>query len=233
MHKSIKCMKAKLLFFLAILLFPVSGCVKSMPIEENDSSLTESMHNYFKVDYVYEIKGEHFQAKLLSLAKVYYEDTIIYKYSFVVAPLLDEKMDIYSFTLSLNDEAKNYYQQCGFTKYDMYMIKMFEKGDIPKASGKQDMHAYRFEVLIDNVNNETQMKHAISDEQFDEIVSELFITIDFNYKSETLRLFSDNLLVIKIEDDIPEGRIDLLSYLKTGTFKEPLFATFIDSNWDY
>ena len=226
-------MKTKLIFTIILLLFIISGCVKSMPIEEYDSSLTESMHNYFKSDYVYEIKGGHFQAKLLSLAKIYYEDTIIYKYSFVVAPLLDEKMDIYSFTLSLNEKAKKYFSQNGLTKYDLYMIKMLEKGDIPKARGKQTMHAYRFEVLIDNVNNETQMKHAISDAQFDLMVSELFITINFNYKSETLKLFTDNLLVIKNEDDVPERRIDLLSYLKTGSFKEPLFATFIDSNWDY
>ena len=151
-RKETKMKKFHILILLIFLLL-LEGCKSVNPIDQSDPSLTESMRNYFDANCISESEGEHFQAKLLSLAKLYYEDTIIYKYSFVVAPRLNEKMDIYSFTLSLNDEAKNYYQQYGFTKYDMYMIKMFEKGDIPKASGKQDMHAYRFEVLIDNVNN--------------------------------------------------------------------------------
>ena len=231
-RKETKMKKFHILILLIFLLL-LEGCKSVNPIDQSDPSLTESMRNYFDANCISEFEGEHFQAKLLSLAKLYYEDTIIYKYSFVVAPRLDEKMDIYSFTLSLNDEAKNYYQQYGFTKYDVYFSSFFDKGDIPIKYNKETLVAYRFEIQIDNINNEVQKECGYNDQQFDRLVSELYITINFNHKKETLELKANDLLVIKSENDVPSGRIDLLSYLNSGTFKEPFFGPYDSKTWQY
>lgn len=226
-------MKKLFILILSGLILSFGGCKKHDVIEKNDSSLSECMHNYFDADYVDEVKGEYFQAKLLSLAKIYYNETIIYKYSFVIAPRLDEKMDIYNFTLSLNDEAKNYYLQYGYTKYDLYMTKFFSKGEIPVKYNKEDLIAYRWEIQIDNITNEYQKECDISDEQFDQMISELYITVNFNHRKETIKLETDDFLIIKNEQDIPEGRVDLLSYLQNGYFIEPFFGPFDNKYWKY
>ncbi len=65
------------------------------------------------------------------------------------------------------------------------------------------------------------------------MISEFYITVNFNHKKETLKLETDNFMIIKNEEDIPEGRVDLLSYLQNGYYIEPFFGPYENEYWKY
>lgn len=223
----------KLLLVTLALLVILFGCKKSEVIDNNDQDLTDTMKNFFAAKYDDYVKGDHFQVKLLSLAKVYYEDKVIYKYSIVIAPMLDERMNIYGFSLSLDDEAQKYYQEGGLTSYDSFAIQIYDKGDLPVKSGKDDMHAYRIETYLDNRNNETQKDYGYTEEDFDSLLSKINVTIKYNNKKETLSVSAHDIIVVKCEQDIPDGRIDLYHYLTDGVYQEGLAGTFSYDTWGY
>lgn len=223
----------KVLLASLVLAIILCGCKKGELIDANDQELTESMKNFFSAEYDDYVKGEHFQVKLLSLAKVYYEDKVIYKYSIAIAPMLDEKMDIYSFSLSLDDEIQKYYQDGGLTSYDRFAVQLYEKGDLPVKSGKTEMVAYRIEISLDNITNKNQNEYGYTEEEFDKLVSRLNITIKYNHRKEAITVTSNNIITIKSEADIPTGRIDLYHYLNERVFQEAVAGIFDYDTWGY
>lgn len=192
-------------------------------INSNDTLLSESMKNFFADDVTSYVQGEHFQAKIISIAKVQYDDSYLYQYQITVAPLRDEKVDIKSFEMSLNDEMKGY-----FDFEDIYLgfsFPMFEDFDIPVKEGKESIVAYRFDKTLNNLNNQTQKEAGFSDAYFDKAVTTIYITIKSNYGEETIIVpFTDELLVIDEESDLPENREDLRQLFQSGSLEERTVA---------
>lgn len=223
-------MKKEFILIVIILLI-LFGCKKAEKIDFENDDLQESMHNFDEAEYIAYAQGEHFKAKILSVAKVYsHNDSIVYKYSIAIAPYLDEKMEIKSIQLSLKDEEiQKYYE--GANSYDYFTLPMIDDSHmIPVKKSKEEMQAYRIERRLDNINNTIQQEAGYNQQQFDDIVSKFYIEIKYNFSKEIIYIDVDpaTFLIIEKESDIPNGRTDLEKIFETGTCHEINFGIFDD-----
>ncbi len=216
-----------------LMLLSIFGCNNEQvhdEISSDDQTLTESMHNFFALKSNDYVKGEHFQVKVISFAKIYYKDKVIYKYSLAIAPKLDEKMNIENFKFTIVDADKYF---VGNTMYSIFSKDIFEKGQIPEKNGKSDMVAYRFELFLDNIDNEYQKSKELTDDKMDDFLSKVVVKIDFNNTSEKIEIDISDILVINEDNDIPEGRVDLYSFLHNGTYGGITVGPYDNDVWEY
>ena len=212
------------LILLSLTLFGCSSINTCHPIDQNDPALTASMKNYYSDDTMSYGEGKVFSAKIISFDKVIRSNQSIYKIVVAIAPKCITEIDINGFTFSLSEEAEKYfYTYPWLSSYDLFNITMFDNFPLDKITAVSNAQAYCFNLTFDNCDNGKQKEAGYTDEEFDELVKQLNITINYNGTKDTITLEYQN--EISSYDDIntiPESREDLLSIFSTGSDDSPV-----------
>ena len=207
-------------------------------IDHNDAKLSESMQNFYQDDVKTHAVGESFEAKVIAFDKVLkndknHGDIIEYKAIVTVAPLCNTKLNIEDFSFSLNEEATAYFDQYPhMTGDDLLPLVKFGDGVELKVTGIDDMQAYRFVLSFDNAGSKNQLASNYSDEQFDEMIKNISLTIHYNHQKEVLNLkYADDINYYQNIDEIPADRLDLKAILDPSLSNNQVAGYYNDSSW--
>ena len=208
-------------------------------IDPSDPDLTHSMKNYFASESRSQADGEDFEAKIISFDKVAYDmpeygDSYLYKIVLAIAPRYDKEIAIDSFSFSLSDKAEAYFKNYPhMASHAMFEVKYFESFELDKFSGAKDAEAFCFNLTFDNASNENQKAYGLSDEEFDEMIKELNIVINYNHTSEKITInYPDKINIYRTLDEVPKDRTDLKEMMTKGEDPSPA-ASYLDYNKAY
>ena len=167
-----------------ILLFSImcNGCSTEENKEEmrqlseyNINDLSESMKNFMNEASISSANGEHFEVKLLSIAKIKFDDEQyetsykFYRYQILVAPKLDENIKLENITFSPSDELVDYYNDVPEGRNSLIDYQLgIENANIKEKVGKENLLAYRLDFTMSNAGDDYQTDSNISNELFDE-----------------------------------------------------------------
>lgn len=197
-------------------------------IDPSDPDLTLSMKNYFASESRSHAEGEDFEAKIISFDKMAYDnqeygDSYLYKVVLAIAPRYDKEIAIESFSFSLSDKAEEYFKNYPhMASGAMFEVEYFDSFELDKFSGAKDMEAFCFNLTFDNASNENQKAYGLSDEEFDEMIKELNIVINYNHTSEKITInYPDKINIYRTIDEVPEDRKDLKEMMTKGEDPSP------------
>ena len=223
-------------------IFLMVGCNenKCELINHDDPNLSESMKNYYKDEVKTHAIGDKFEAKIIAFDKVLkhdnnHGDRIEYKAIVTVAPHCNRKINIKDFKFSLSEEASRYYAEYPhMTGDDLLPLIKFGDGNEFKVTGINDMQAYRFDLLFDNAGTKNQLASNYSDEEFDEMVKNIRVTISFDGgEEEELGLsYIDEINYYQSVDEVPNNRPDLKLLLDSDIKNHQSAGYYKSSSWE-
>lgn len=200
------------IILIMILLCCVS-CSKSNSckvIDKNSENLTSSMRDFFDTTSTSYGESTNFMAKIISFDKVPFKDSItgdtyIYRALVIIAPRCDKEIKLDYFTFSLSDQAEKYYSQFPhLASYSLFNLPIYSSESLPIINGIDDAQAYYFNLTFDNAGKENQSSYGLSEEEFDEMIKELNITIKYKGGEDTIKIdYLDEINFYQTPDEVP------------------------------
>lgn len=215
---------------ISILLCSCSTAEK-VELSVDTPGLKSSMIDFFEADDQGYVKGEAFQAKMISCDKVIFDaedyDTSYthYVYQLVLAPVTNERIKIKNIHFSVNSpnlvdyfkENQNKLGRRGLFNETTQIGESFSDY-LGNWKDETQMVANLYYFYVDNMGDDWQSEAEISSKEFDEGMKELVITIDYNHTSETLLLkYNGELITISEKSQVEEiGREEIVELYYEG-----------------
>lgn len=224
------------LFGICMLICSCTDTLKNkVELNGDMTNLKSSMIDFFDAEDQGFVKGETFQAKMLSCYKVLFNsdeyDTSYakYRYQLVIAPVTNEPVRINNIHFSLNSPRLiDYYkehQNNGRNGLFDEQIGELTPDAFEYWQDETQMIANQFDFTISNMGDDWQSEAGIPNQEFDQGLTELLITIDYNNTSETLLLkYSNELVTISSLEQVDSlNRIDIEELYFTGTTRDSMY----------
>ena len=209
--------KMKKIIAVLIILLSLTACTAPAQFKPNDPANSESINNFLAQEKSAYAAGKHFQVKLLPVYKVRSGYLNYYCYQLLIAPLTDEKLDISLVSVSADDRLDEFhrYQSSLYGLSEGIRRELIH--DIPLMEEKEKHWAIRSDFIF-YCSQEAQNKLEIVDEQMDDYLKTLKVTIKYNIiHSETITVTSDHeVATVTADDEIVKQRKDLYALVNCG-----------------
>lgn len=210
----------KIMLLLAALLI-LTGCsYHKEPLVQNDGNAV-SVENFLKEETGTLVVGKHFQLRLMPVYRTDNRGIKYYSYQLLIAPVFDEKIDLGQIIVKADKILDNYKLESNNTygMLESLELSLFN-GAMDVWDRKDKLLALRSDFVFSNTSDELQQKYAYTDEQFDEMMRTIRVTIKYNLiSSETITITAkDPVSAVTAREAKEIGRDDLYGISRFGEY---------------
>ncbi|MCR4633592.1 MAG: hypothetical protein K5648_05640 [Erysipelotrichaceae bacterium] len=201
-------MKHKLYLLFALLLC-LASCNRTGVFIDPDSEKAGISYKNVANENAETYQSANWEVKVASLTRIKKKDKNLYLYRLLLMPRYEDRIGLGSVEILPGDFIMNDYavktDQHYFVGYKTAGQMLDYGKDLQLMNGQDRPYAgYRFDFVFDNIENTQQEYRGITDEEFDEMMRDLKITISWNYfEKETISLHFDGEIGIAADEDSP------------------------------
>ncbi|HPW53700.1 MAG TPA: hypothetical protein PLI19_02380 [Erysipelotrichaceae bacterium] len=198
----------KLLVFMMILLFILTGCNEKKLLVEQQG-LHQSVLDYYQIDRT-SYKSENLETKI-ELVKVETEENIYYRYLVAFVPIYFERMQFKNVQITYqNQEILDFIIEKVLFGQDidsyMTLFPEYTESDWPAFENIEDFRSLIWATHF-AVPKKTILESEYTIEQIDEMFSNFEVLITFNKFKDVLKV--ENLDMIVVQDSVDYNRTDI------------------------